>query len=142
MLEAGGGRDDLAALARMWAGVDVLGLGESTHGTREFFTLKHRLLEFLVLDLGLQVVAMETSESAATVVDDYIETGVGDAAAALAGLGFWTWNTREVLAMIEWLRRHNQQVPAERRVRFVESIHSARDGCRIRQNLPPGLRAD
>jgi erythromycin esterase len=119
MLEAGGGRDDLAALARMWAGLDVVGLGESTHGTREFFTLKHRLLEFLVLELGLQVVAMETSESAATVVDDYIETGAGDAAAALAGLQFWTWNTREVLAMIEWLRRHNQQVPAERRVRFV-----------------------
>ncbi|WP_414945577.1 erythromycin esterase family protein [Amycolatopsis sp. cmx-11-32] len=118
-LDAGGGRDDLASLAHTWDGLEVLGLGESTHGTREFFTLKHRLLEFLVLELGLRVVAMETSESAATVVDDYVRTGAGDAAAALAGLQFWTWNTREVLAMIKWLRRHNQQVPAERRVRFV-----------------------
>ncbi len=118
-LEAGDGQDDLAPLVQMWAGLDVLGLGESTHGTREFFTLKHRLLEFLVLELGLQVVAMETSESAATVIDDYVAIGAGDASAALDGLQFWTWNTREVLAMIEWLRRHNQQVPAERRVRFV-----------------------
>lgn len=118
-LEAGGTRDDLAVLERTWSGLDVLGLGESTHGTREFFTLKHRLLEFLVLELDLQVVAMEASESAATVVDDYVRTGTGDGAAALAGLQFWTWNNREVLAMIEWLRRHNQQVPATRRVRFV-----------------------
>lgn len=118
-LQAGGSRRDLAPLAHSWARLDVLGLGESTHGTREFFTLKHRLLEFLVLELGLQIVAMEASESAATVVDDHIATGAGDAAAALAGLQFWTWNTREVLAMIEWLRRHNSDLPAERRVRFV-----------------------
>lgn len=97
----------------------VVGLGEATHGTREFFTLKHRLIEFLVIELGVRVVAMEASESAAVAVDDYVTHSRGDPGAALQGLGFWTWNTREVLGLLEWLRGHNADLPPDRRVRFV-----------------------
>lgn len=41
-LHSGTGLDDLAVWGRTLDGVRVVGLGEATHGTREFFTLKHR----------------------------------------------------------------------------------------------------
>jgi erythromycin esterase len=40
-------------------------------------------------------------------VNEYVLTGRGDPKAALAGMHFWTWNTQEVLDLIEWMRRYN-----------------------------------
>ncbi|MFK4146499.1 erythromycin esterase family protein [Streptomyces sp. NPDC004065] len=99
--------------------VQVLGMGEATHGTAEFFRLKHRLLRFLVEEMGCTALAMEAGASAARAVDDHVVHGTGDAADALAGLGFWTWRTREMLDVVEWLREHNRTVPPERAVRFA-----------------------
>ncbi|MFD0369457.1 erythromycin esterase family protein [Streptomyces sp. NPDC127114] len=100
-------------------GVRVVGLGESTHGTAEFFRLKHRLVEHLVTEHGFRTFAMEASASAALAVDGYVRRGEGDGAAALAGLGFWTWRTREVLDLVEWLRAYNRGRRSADQVGFV-----------------------
>src|SRR5688500_17139156 len=49
------GFDDLAALASIVGEARVVSLGEATHGTREFFTMKHRMLEYLVENMGFTV---------------------------------------------------------------------------------------
>jgi erythromycin esterase len=116
---AGAPTTDLRPLKDVLGGVRIVGLGEATHGTREFFRLKHRLLEFLVTELGFTVLAMEASASAAPAVDAYVRHGTGDGARALAGLGFWTWRTGEVLAMLDWMRAYNRGRPEERKVRFA-----------------------
>lgn len=118
-LSPGGGVDDLEGLRAVLADVRLVGLGEATHGTREFFLLKHRLLEFLVEELGFTVLAMEASAAAAMAVNDYVLDGRGDAGQALERLRFWTWNTREMLAVIEWLRVRNAGLPEAKKVRFV-----------------------
>ncbi|MFE0646871.1 erythromycin esterase family protein [Streptomyces sp. NPDC058877] len=118
-VRAGGPTVDLQPLKEVLAGVRVVGLGEATHGTSEFFQLKHRLLEFLVTELGFNALAMEASASAGPAVDAYVRHGVGDAARAIAGLGFWTWRTLEVLAMVEWMRAHNRGRSEEQKVRFI-----------------------
>jgi hypothetical protein len=96
-------------------GVRIVGLGEATHGTREFFRLKHRLLEFLVTEPGFTVLAMEASASAAPAVDADVRHGTGDGARALAGLGFWTWRTGEALAMLDWMRAYDRAAPRSAR---------------------------
>ncbi|ROQ26398.1 erythromycin esterase [Streptomyces sp. PanSC19] len=118
-LAAGAPTTDLQPLKDVLDGVRVVGLGEATHGTREFFRLKHRLLEFLVTELGFSVLAMEASASAGPAVDAYVRHGIGDAARVVAGLGFWTWRTHEVLAVVEWLRGYNRGRREDRMVRFV-----------------------
>lgn len=118
-LTAGAPTDDLQPLKEVLDGVRIVGLGESTHGTREFFQLKHRLLEYLVTELGFTTLAMEASASAGPAVDAYVRGGVGDPAQVLTGLGFWTWRTEEVLAVIEWMRAYNEGRPADEQVRFV-----------------------
>lgn len=119
VLSPGGPADDLRPLGKALDGVRIVGLGEATHGTAEFFRLKHRLLEHLVTEHGFTVLAMEASTSAAPAVDAYVRHGAGDAAEALAGLGFWTWRTHEMLAVLTWMRAYNKGRPDGAKVRFA-----------------------
>ncbi|HVS01034.1 MAG TPA: erythromycin esterase family protein, partial [Thermoanaerobaculia bacterium] len=114
---AGQGFADLAPLREVVGSTRVVALGEATHGTREFFQMKHRLLEYLVSELGFSVFAIEANWPESEAVDEYVRTGQGDPAKALAGLYFWTWNTEEVLDLIRWMRQWNS-VPGHRQVRF------------------------
>lgn len=117
-VEAGHGFSDLQPLKPWLASARIVGLGEATHGTREFFQLKHRMFEFLVTELGFTVFGIEANFTEAVAVDHYVMTGEGDPAKALAGLYFWTWNTEEVLALIEWMRAYNADPAHPRKVRF------------------------
>ncbi|ONI69114.1 erythromycin esterase [Kribbella sp. ALI-6-A] len=118
-VEAGTPTGDLEPLKKVLADVRLVGLGESTHGTREFFQLKHRLLEFLVTELGFRTLLMEASESAAIAVDAYVRGGPGDAPTVVSDLGFWVWRTEEVVAMVQWMRKYNAGRPADEQVGFV-----------------------
>ncbi len=117
-VEAGHGFADLAPLEAAIGKARVVSLGEATHGTREFFQLKHRMLEFLVEKLGFTVFAIEANMPEARAVNDYVLEGKGDPAVALAGLYFWTWNTEEVLDQIKWMRRYNEDPAHTRKVKF------------------------
>lgn len=93
-------------------------MGEATHGTREFFQMKHRMLEFLVEKMGFTVFGIEANWPESLAVNDYVLNGKGDPAVALAGLYFWTWNTEEVLNMIRWMRRYNEDPSRTNKVQF------------------------
>ncbi|MEV5552267.1 erythromycin esterase family protein [Nonomuraea wenchangensis] len=109
--------DEPAPFRAALDGVRLAGLGEATHGSAEFFSLRRRLTELLVRELGFTTLAIEASAAAARAVDDHVRTGRGDARQVVAGLGFWTLDTAEMLAVVEWLREHNRT--AERPVRFA-----------------------
>jgi erythromycin esterase len=53
-------------------------LGESAHGVREFYQLKHRLLEFLVESLSVTAVAVECSHAACQALNDFVVHRAGD----------------------------------------------------------------
>src|SRR6185312_15568712 len=106
--EAGNGFDDLQRLKKVVGNARIVALGEGTHGTHEFFQMKHRLVEFLASEMGFTLFAIEANLPEAARVNDYILNGRGDPREALKGLYFWTWNTQEVLDMIEWMRAFNQ----------------------------------
>jgi len=118
-VEAGNGFKDLQPLKRVLKDVRFVGLGEETHGTREFFQFKHRMVEFLVKEMGFRVFAIEASYSACQNINDYVMGKTDDGAGALDSQRFWTWNTEEVRAMLDWMRRYNASVPADRKVKFV-----------------------
>lgn len=109
---------DFAPLADAFEGKTVFGLGEATHGTKEFFAVKRRLVEFLVTELDVRLFGLEANFSETLALDRYVVTGEGDPEDALAGVYFWTWNTEEMLALVEWLREYNAGRPREEKVRF------------------------
>lgn len=117
-VEAGHRFTDMRPLVDVVGDARIVALGEATHGTREFFQLKHRMLEFLVSEMGFTVFAMEAAMPQAFAINAYVLTGKGDPAEALAGLRFWMWDTEEVLDLIEWMRRYNADPRHERKVKF------------------------
>jgi erythromycin esterase len=108
-VEAGHGFDDLAPLDKIVGDARIVALGEASHGTREFFQMKHRMLEYLVNKKGFTVFAIEANWPEAEVADRYVKTGEGDPVAALDAMYFWTWHTQEVADMIRWMRGYNKQ---------------------------------
>ena len=56
----------------------MIALGESTHGTREFFQMKHRLLEYLVAEHGVTAFVIEAAMPEAFELNRYVLTGEGD----------------------------------------------------------------
>lgn len=107
-VEAGHGFDDMQRLDPVVGDARIVALGEATHGTREFFQLKHRLIEFLANRKGFTIFSIEANMPEAYRLNEYVLQGTGDPKQLLKGMYFWTWNTQEVLELIEWMRQFNQ----------------------------------
>ncbi len=99
------------------AGATVVGLGEATHGTAEFFELKHRLFRHLVEAHGHRALGYEYGFAASLPLDCYVMTGQGSLDALLAK-GLWIQANQEVRSLLEWMRRHNRDLPEAQRVHF------------------------
>ena len=106
--EAGSGFDDLKPLKELIGTARIVAVGEGTHGTREFFQMKHRLVEFLASEMGFTIFSIEANMPEAYRVNDFVLTGEGDPKKLISGMYFWTWNTQEVLDMVMWMREFNK----------------------------------
>jgi erythromycin esterase len=104
--EAGQGFDDLMPLKELIGDARIVGLGEATRGTREFFTMKHRLVELLAHEMGFTLFAIEDNMPQAYRLNDYVLEGIGDPVELLSDL-YLVWNTEEVLDLILWMREFN-----------------------------------
>jgi erythromycin esterase-like protein len=107
-VEAGHGFDDMRPLKKVVGNARIVSLGEATHGTREFFQLKHRMLEFLATEMGFTIFSIEANMPEAYRLNDYVLNGNGDPAQLIRGMYFWTWDTQEVLDMVLWMREFNK----------------------------------
>ena len=95
--------DDLGFLDDMVGSARVVSLGEATHGTHEFQRLRHRVIEYLVTDMGFGMIAVEASDTTLRGVQAYLATGQGDPESLLAPLGALA--TQEFADLIRWMRR-------------------------------------
>jgi erythromycin esterase-like protein len=107
-VEAGNGFNDMQPLKKVVGDARIVALGEATHGTREFFQLKHRMIEFLASQMGFTIFSIEANMPEAYRLNDFVLNGNGDPKQLLKGMYFWTWNTEEVLNMILWMREFNR----------------------------------
>ncbi|HEU4478472.1 MAG TPA: hypothetical protein VFR80_08130, partial [Pyrinomonadaceae bacterium] len=82
---------DLQPLKSTFKGVRVIGVGETTHGTHEFFRFRHRLLVFLIRHMGFRTLALETGYASAGGLNAYVQGEAVDINKALAEQGLWTW---------------------------------------------------
>ena len=107
-VEAGNGFADLEPLDNVIGDARIVALGEATHGTREFFQLKHRMIEYLATRKGFTIFSIEANMPEAYRLNKFVLSGEGDPKQLLKGMYFWTWNTEEVLDMILWMRDFNK----------------------------------
>lgn len=99
--------DDLAPIASIVGDARTVGLGEATHGTREFYELRHRLTRFLVEEMGFSIIAIEEPMLEAYRLNAYLTTGQGEPEALLQDLPFFIHRHEEMLEFVKWLRGYN-----------------------------------
>ncbi|MFE2111500.1 erythromycin esterase family protein [Kitasatospora sp. NPDC059463] len=117
--EPGGRTTDLRALATMIGDARVVGLGEATHGSHEFFAMKQRLFRHLVEEKGFTTFALETSWTSGLLIDAYVQGGPGDARQIVKdALGGSPWEREEFADLISWMRAYNRSHP-QRPVHFL-----------------------
>ncbi|HLP56955.1 MAG TPA: erythromycin esterase family protein [Fluviicola sp.] len=90
----------------------IVALGEATHGTAEFFTLKAQLLQSAVYEMGFRVFALEDNQLAVEEINNFVLTGKGSAAESMQGL-FDVWYRKEMLDLVIWVRNYNEEHPSD-----------------------------
>jgi erythromycin esterase-like protein len=95
----------------------VVFLGESTHGTHEYYRERARITRRLVEEKGFTAVAIEGDWPETGRVNEWVRGRGGDATAAIALSGYsrfpqWMWANTDVQALVTWMREHNASRPA------------------------------
>jgi protein-L-isoaspartate(D-aspartate) O-methyltransferase len=106
-----------ALLARVGEARVVL-LGESTHGTSEFYRLRARITRELIERKGFSFVAVEGDWPDAARVDARVRDVRPPSSVELTPFSRfprWMWRNAEVSAFLRWLRAHNaERAPGDR----------------------------
>ncbi|MEE1944156.1 erythromycin esterase family protein [Pedobacter sp. KR3-3] len=110
-LNADSSFEDLLFLKEPLKEKEVIALGEVTHGTREVFDYKDRLVRFLVISLAYKAIAFESDFIALEKIDDYINGKI----AVLGNLSGTPLHLNNV-KMIEWLKKYNLSQSDENKV--------------------------
>ena len=95
----------------------VVLLGEASHGTHDFYHHRAQITERLIKEKGFTAVAVEADWPDAYRVNRYVRDASDDAFAVEALSDFrrfptWMWRNADVVEFIEWLREHNDALPA------------------------------
>jgi erythromycin esterase len=109
--DAGSSLRDVKPVAAMVGNARIVGLGEATHSSHEFFTLKHKIFRSLVEEKGFTTFALEAPWSTGLDLDRYVVSGVGDPREIMRRDfqgAYKFWNTSEYLDLIEWMRSYNR----------------------------------
>ncbi|MED3945115.1 erythromycin esterase family protein [Priestia megaterium] len=107
--------NDLKPLKNMVGSASIVGLGEATHGAHEVFTMKHRIVNYLVSEKGFVNLVLEEGWDRALELDRYVLTGKGKPSQHLSP----TFNTKEMLDLFSWIRQYNANPKHKSKVRVI-----------------------
>jgi erythromycin esterase-like protein len=102
------------------ANAKVVLLGESTHGTSEFYHARAAITRRLITHHGFTVVAVEADWPDASHVDAYIRGRPRPLAPEKPFRRFptWMWRNEEMRNLVDWLKVHNAGVQPPQQVGF------------------------
>lgn len=99
-------------------------LGESSHGTSEYYKERTEISKKLITEKGFTFLAVEGDWPACQKVNRYIkgfDDKFKDAREVLKSFNrwpTWMWANEEMFELIEWLKEHNMKQPKEKQVGF------------------------
>jgi erythromycin esterase-like protein/predicted phosphoribosyltransferase len=148
-VDAPGGLPPREALEELIGDARIVLIGESSHGTHEFYEARAEITKWLIEEKGFCAVAAEADWPDAYRVDRYVR-GLGhDGSADDALSGFerfpaWMWRNVVVRDFVDWLHAHNgrRRESGERQTGFygldLYSLHrSMQEVIRYLENVDP-----
>jgi protein-L-isoaspartate(D-aspartate) O-methyltransferase len=105
------GTADLAPLLHRIGDARVVLLGESTHGTAEFYRMRDRISRELIERKGFSFVAIEGDWPDAARIDHHVRNlrHPDPEWTAFARFPTWMWRNQEMRGFVDWLHAHNSQ---------------------------------
>jgi len=99
-------------------------LGEATHGTSEYYLWRTRLSQRLIQEKGFSFIAVEGDWPDCYRVNRYVKGYEDSGESAHSVLNHferwptWMWANWEVVALVEWLRQYNANLPENQKIGF------------------------
>lgn len=94
----------------------VFGIGEASHGTKEFYNQKRRIIEYLIVHLDYQRLGFELSESYIGPINQYVTIGTGDLKTLMKDMVLY--NTEEIYRLFQFIKQYNATQPPAKQVRL------------------------
>lgn len=113
---------DLRPLAESVGGAHLVGLGEGSHGTHEFFALHDRLFRYLVQEKGFSTYSREAGWNAGLDVNEWVQGGPGDIRQIIRENFQADWvlfATEEYAQLFEWMRAYNARPDHKHKLQFM-----------------------
>lgn len=103
----------------------VVLLGDSSHGTSEFYRARAEITKRLIEHHGFDTVAVEADWPDAEAVDRYVRQRPGVKAKIEYGdeepfqkFPTWMWRNKEIQDLVDWMRDHNENQTPQQRAGF------------------------
>ena len=109
--------DDVAVLMREIGDAKIVLLGESTHGTHEYYTWRAAITKKLIQEKGFDFMAVEGDWDDSYKINQFLHRPTQDSAtieAVLRQYDRWPssmWSNYEMVPLLQWLSDYNQHSP-------------------------------
>lgn len=108
---------DLKVLDKFIGNSKIVALGEVSHGSSEIYKMKDRFIRYMVPHKDFSIFSLEAVMPESYLMNEYTLQGKGDPKIFLKDMRFWIWQTEEMLSMVEWMKKYNENT--SKKVQFT-----------------------
>jgi len=94
--------------------VDIVMIGEASHGTHEFYHHRAEISKLLMLEKGFNIIGLESDFPDTYRVNQYVQNhrsskdkNATESLSEFSRFPRWMWRNTVMVQFVEWLRRHN-----------------------------------
>jgi protein-L-isoaspartate(D-aspartate) O-methyltransferase len=121
-------------------------LGESTHGTQEFYRMRARISKALIEDKGFDVIALEADWPDATSIERYVQSDPRPPLfrqKPFSSFQSWMWRNQPFIDFSKWLKSTNQKRTESDRVHvYGLDLYNMQGSMRLVLNYLRSIDAD
>lgn len=119
-----GGIKDLDPLLKRIGNARIVMLGEASHGTHEYYVWRSYITKRLIEEKGFNFIGVEGDWPDCYLLNRYVKNYFNSGKGAYKVLHSfnrwptWMWANWEIIALADWLEKHNSQLPANKKTGF------------------------
>lgn len=99
-------------------------LGEATHGSHEFFLLRHQISRYLIEQHGFQTIALEASWFRTRRLNQFLYNDRPFSDELTGRLYYWIWSTAEMADFLIWLKQYRIRTNAPVSIHGIDFLYS------------------